>query len=254
LGITAQDWGVWRSVNSGTYTGTPTSTWTLSADYYKYPSWERVIGSETTGTSWTGKKLEGTTAGYGADFNTGKTWISIGETIGTYNPSAATTMYQVVSAGAWIGTEKFLSMVVDNGQSAKLQALNIPCVQVGSANLSGAANGVNMSMNEVRFFAPGNGGQPQIWATGKVGGEYSGNPAGTSVALIGGGLSASFNIQRWNDAKWLATVTNGSGALVSGGSQTTYTNPIQFRGAGAGTYSGTTSGSFSGTAAGVVKK
>jgi 6-phosphogluconolactonase (cycloisomerase 2 family) len=266
LNITGQDWGVWKSVNSGTYAGTISSDWILSADY-QYLSWTNVIGSETTGTRWADtdktlwaeKKLSGETVvsygvvGYGADFSTGKTWVSTGETIGTFNPTATT--YQSVSAGALIETGKFIWMA-ENEQS-KLQALNIPCVQVGMATLSqSAANDYisSLAMNSVKFFSTSSGAKPQIWATNNVSGSYSGNPAGTTVGLSGGGLTADFNIKRWNDSKWLATVTNGTGSLTSGGIPTTYTNTIQFRGAGAGSYTGTTTGTLSGTAAGVVKR
>ncbi|MDD5007767.1 MAG: beta-propeller fold lactonase family protein [Syntrophorhabdaceae bacterium] len=247
LSITGQDWGVWRSVSSGTYDGTTSASWSLSADH-KYFSWTQIMGSELTGTLWSGSKLEGTTAGYGADINTGKTWISVGETVGTYDPVVLT--YQAISAGLWIEASKFLWMV-DN-QPSKLQALNVPCVEVGVDNLSYSAAGMtNINMNSVKFFAPTSGGKPQVWATGNVNANWSTGyqpTVNTTYNLTGTAVNAQFTLKQFNNnvdnSKWLATVTNGSGQING--------YAITFRGAAAGT-TNATARTFSGTGAGVVK-
>jgi hypothetical protein len=137
---------------------------------------------------------------------------------------------------------------------AALQALNIPCVEVGRANLSGSgANGgtIDMTMNNVIFFAPNHGQRPQIWATGNVSGAYTGNPSFLSVPLSGNGLSVSFNIQQWNTNtnQWLSTIPNGTGSITGGGLNV---QNLNFKGAGAGTIN-QGAGTFSGTAAGVAK-
>jgi hypothetical protein len=132
----------------------------------------------------------------------------------------------------------------------KLQQLNIPCVEIGRTNLTGSGGAItSMAMNDVTFFAPNSGQKPQIWATGSVNGNYSGNPLGASVNLSGGGLSAQFNVQQWNTNKWLSTITNGNAPAGIG----SYSGPFNFNGAGAGTYTGAGSGTFAGTAAGVAK-
>jgi hypothetical protein len=171
--------------------------------------------------------------------------------------------YQTVAAGGWIETTKFLDMVKSPDGRTKLAQLGIPCVQVGSVDLKAitvagsGGNTIDMTgpygMNGVKFFAPPDGGRPQIWATDSVNGGYTGNPKGVKVSLSSttGNLSADFTMQQFSSGKWLSTVIppnpvspnapNGVGS---------YSQPFTFKGAGAGTYTGTT---FTGTAAGVAK-
>ncbi|MEW6675220.1 MAG: hypothetical protein AB1348_04300, partial [Nitrospirota bacterium] len=208
---------------------------------------------------WSNNRLIGSTRGYWGDVY--KTGILVGETLGTFDPTAYT--WQALSMGVWLETNKFLEMagkVGNNPNIAALQALNIPCVEVGRADLKGswsdgAGNSIDMTgttygMNNVIFFAPSTGGAPKIWATNQVSGGYAGNPVSAVVPLSGNGLSANFNVQQWDtiNNKWLSTVTNGAGTYSGTGTMNGTT--IQFNGAAAGTIG---TGTFSGTGAGVVK-
>ncbi|HQK46097.1 MAG TPA: hypothetical protein PLP52_04015, partial [Syntrophorhabdaceae bacterium] len=128
---------------------------------------------------------------------------------------------------------------------------NIPCVEVGSATLTGSGNNFDsLAMNNVKFFATSQTQAPVLWATNSVTGSYSAPPAlNQAIGLGGNGLYANFTFRQWNTAgdnagKWLATV-NGSGTLSS--------NSIQFYGASAGTGATASSGTIIGTAAGVAR-
>ncbi len=242
---------IWKNVIYGTYSGTTSNTWTLSTtsnidgSYYS--------GTETTGTLWsTGSdyKLAGSTVGYGADISTAKTWISVGETLGTYNPGYSS--FQAVQMGINLETTQFLTMAGKIGSTpniAALQAMNIPCVEVGRATLTGSGNGFSsLAMSDVIFFASNALAKPTIWATGSVTGNYSTPPSlGSPIGLSGSGLNANFTFQGWNPGgapgNWVAGV-NGTGGF--NGSTT-------FSGAAAGTGAGSGSGSISGTGAGVAK-
>jgi len=161
--------------------------------------------------------------------------------------------------GVNLETRKFLEMAgkitgVSSNISA-LQALNIPCVEIGRTTLTGSNGPItSLTMNDVIFFAPNTGQKPQIWASapgtlngGGVSGSYSGSPLGTSVALSNGGnISATFIMNQWSGSKWLSTINNGSAPTGIG----SYSGSFNFNGAGAGTYDAST---FSGTAAGVAK-
>ena len=54
-----------------------------------------------------------------------------------------------------IETNKFLEMAANVEGQAKLQQLNIPCVEVGRATLTGSGNNFsNLNMTDTIFFAP----------------------------------------------------------------------------------------------------
>jgi hypothetical protein len=241
-----QELAVWRNEVYGTYTGTTSDTWSLetTSNATNYLS-----GTYTAGAQWSSNKLSGSTVGYGADItSTPRTWISVGETLGTFNPNNYS--FQAVQIGLNLETSKFLWMV-DNAPTT-LQKLNIPCVEVGMVNMSGSGNNLTVNMNNVKFFAPTTGGRPSIWATGSVNGTYSANPVlGIPVAISGNGLSSNFTVQQWNTGtnRWLSTISNGTGSIVGGGSNV---QNLSFKGAGAGTIN-QGAGTFSGTAAGVAK-
>jgi hypothetical protein len=214
------------------------------------------LGVLISGGPWVDKKFEGGAVGYWAsieDVTGPSTGVLAGRVLGTFDVNT----YMAIGIGSWVETTKFLDMAATEEGRNKLAQMNIPAVQVGMADLKGAASGIDMSsgsygMTGVKFFSATNGGAPQVWATNSVSGAYTSNPVDVAVPLSGGGLNASFTMQQMNTNKWLAGV-NGSGSLTSGGNPT-YTGPIQFKGAGAGTYTGTTaSGTFTGTAAGVAK-
>lgn len=259
-----EPWGVWEAISSGEYTGTTSNTWTASQSFDEaFDGIYDISRAETIGSQWSDNKLVGKSAGYGADGTTGRTWIAVGNTLGVYNPGANSGTFQAISMGAWFETEKFLAMTGTSEGRSALQRLDIPAVQVGSANLSchncsveTPRNGFTaLSMNDVKFFATQSGQSPTIWATTGVTGAYtdtpSPSPAGNAVALSGGGLNANFALKQWNTTnnKWTATVA-GSGSL-SGGS---YTGAVEFKGAAAGSITpGSGGGTISGTGAGVAK-
>jgi hypothetical protein len=164
---------------------------------------------------------------------------------GTFNPNDVTWQK------AYLETRQFLKMV--NGSNPndvqRLKELNIPCIQVGQADLvsdQSRKDGLSVSMKDTKFFAYSTGHAPKIWATGNVTGTYSGTPQiGQSVLLKAPGLRADFVLQNWNNNqndKWGANV-NGDGRV--GG------HSIQFNGAAAGTIDPSTT--FSGTGSGTVK-
>ncbi|HEX8948192.1 MAG TPA: hypothetical protein VF790_04470, partial [Dissulfurispiraceae bacterium] len=255
-------WGVWQYANYGSYSGMNTNNinnWSWSLDFSEFSAppatanINRVAGFDFLGSQWSGNQIAGTAAGYMGGFSGTDapiTAISVGETHGTFNPTSFT--FQTVSQGPWIETNKFLAMAGTTSGQNILQQLKIPCVQVGTANLTGSGAYLSVNMNNVIFFAPASGQRPALWATGNVTGSYYGNPIGTTVNLAGSGLTANFNVKQWDTTndKWVATVTGGTGNL--GGAANL--QGIQFRGAAAGTMSGyVSSGSISGTAAGIAK-
>lgn len=244
--ITNQNWGIWHGETGGTYSGNTSDSWTdsVSFDYS-----DRINQLEMAGTKWSDNKTEATTYGYGADGATGTTWINVGDLFGSFNPTASTWQHALL--GVWMDTNRFLDMASTESGKTRLQQLNIPCIEVGNANLTGTGNNLTVNMNAVKFFSPTAGGAPKIWATGNVSGSYTASPSiGAPVAISGSGLSANFNVQQWNIGtnRWLSTVTNGTGTL-SGGS---YSGPVTFKGAAAGTIN-TVAATFSGTAAGTAK-
>jgi hypothetical protein len=241
-------WGVWQSAVGGKYTGiTPTDSWTASITYIDST---RIMGTETTGTKWSGNKIEGTTVGYGADIVPEQTytWISVGEVKGTFN----TTLYTLQAGimGVSIETNTYLTLASTSAGRTKLQQLGIPAVQVGMDTLTGSGNNfTTLSMNDVKFFATSAGGKPSIWATNSVTGNYTAPPStSTAISLSGSTLNASFNFKQWNTTgdnagKWLGSVSGTGG----------FNGSTTFKGAAAGLGATAVSGSIAGTAAGIAK-
>ena len=252
-------WGIWWLAGGGTYSEL-SAIWKASINADDPEGIHRL---EVNGST-TGDKLSGTITGYWADLNA-TTGIYVGETLGTFNPADYT--WQAVAMGVSIETTKFLQMAADEAGRQKLQQLNIPCVEVGRTDLSGAlvANGdyISLLLSDVIFFAPSTGDTPSIWATDEITGTYSfavpgqldgiyiTDPINQFTISDGNSISADFQFVYWDNGGWIGTITNGAGTLsrvdVPG------TVDINFHGAGAGTYTGTTTGSISGTAAGVAR-
>jgi len=259
-GIKDQDWGIWKSYIGSKYSGTISDTWNITMDFAAYDSehliYTSIIGTEITGSKWSDGKITGSAVGYGADItSTPKTWISVGNTVGSYDSNAAT--FQAISVGPWIETNKFLEMAATEAGRAKLTQLGIPPVEVGNFNLTGSGSygsGSTMSitMNNVKFFSTTSGGAAKIWATKDAGGSWSTSyseapTVGTTASLSSGnGVGATFMVKTFDttNKKWLATITSGSGTINS--------ISTTFRGAGAGTID-TGAKTFSGTASGVAK-
>ena len=180
---------------------------------------------------------------------TPRTGIFVGETVGTFNP----VTLQSMTSGMWLETSKFLTMVVDN--PGALEKLKIPAVEVGRANFSGNNSEYNVTINNVRFFAPTATGRPQIFATDSISGSYVSIPTAGSAATLSqsstniSGFSPTFTIKQWDvtNSKWSGSLQfNGNGGMVG-------THPdVKFTGVAAGRSDAGTS-TFTGTAAGVVK-
>jgi hypothetical protein len=253
MGLVDQSWGIWYgssvSYNSEENPTIP-SSWTAYAEGESYDmDWNiaGIWGSQTIGSRIDiGNKLVGLTTGYFADISSIPiTGISVGETLGTFDPNVYT--WQAIQMGEWLETNKFLEMAANEAGRGKLQHLNIPCVEVGRATLTGSGNNFSdLNMTDTIFFAPNSGAKPTIWATGNVNGSYSSSPAiNTPIGLSGGGLNADFTFKQWDagNGKWLSSI-NGTGG---------FNGSTSFQGAGAGTGATSGSGTISGTGAGIAK-
>jgi hypothetical protein len=178
-----------------------------------------------------------------------RTGIFVGETIGTFNPTASPSpTWQATAVGPWMETAAYLNLV--NTNQAKLTDLGLPAYVVGSATLSGGNTNFFVTMNNVKFLSPTSGGAPTVWGTADVTGSFSVDPypGSTSAAVSGGGLNnITFTIQHWQDSQWAASISGSNVGTVDGHSIS------EMHGVGAGSYTGTNSGAFSGTAAGVVR-
>lgn len=265
INLADQNWGIWwaSSVSYSSEENPPIqSSWTATAEGESFDSdmnFVGIWGSQISGSRIDiDNKLIGSSTGYFADISSiPVTGISVGETLGTFDPNVYT--WQAIQMGVWLETNKFLEMAgkVEGVPSniEALEKLKIPCVEVGRANLTGSwsqsVNSMNVNMNDVIFFAPNTDARPSIWATNSVGGSYAGNPMGAVVGLSGNGLSANFNVQQWDttNSKWLSSVTDGHGSITEGGSNV---QNLNFHGAAAGAIDQEMR-TISGTAAGVAK-
>jgi hypothetical protein len=243
------DWGAWSSMLGGSYDDYGTGVYwdlNLSDITSDIKRWAEVIGDIS------GEEISADVAGAWVNIADAATGVMGGALNGMFDPSAFT--WQAVAVGTFIDTATFLDMVTNN-QTA-LQALNIPCVQVGETDLSGS-NGylTSVFMNGVKFFAYSTGAEPKIWATGDVNGTtsvYGSLVNGSSVTLSGTGFnnSVNFTINNYGDVggKWDASVS-GSGNVsgydinITGGAAG---KDIEDLGGDSGT-------KFLGTGAGVAK-
>ncbi len=255
------DWGLWQtSLNNASLetSGPPPAAFSWVEhlvdvevdktwwENYQVDNVQNVSGAAAI-TTWTGSL-----AAARADWVNATTGVIGGEINGLYDPTAAT--WKVIAQGAYIETTKFMAMAAETAGRSTLAALNIPCIQVGQASLSGSGNNLTVDMNNVTFFANSVGTAPRIWATNGVNGAYTaapiiqGQPGYQAVPLSGGGLQANFEVRNWAGAggTWGANITGGAGTLSGGG----YNGTVNFTGGAAGNIG---TGTFSGTAAGIVK-
>ncbi|MEW6666388.1 MAG: FecR domain-containing protein [Thermodesulfobacteriota bacterium] len=262
LTIAGQDWGISQVMHGGTYSGLPEfgASWMLLSDFVEdinpttAPLGIRKMAT-IEGSIWStiDKKIQGTGSGAWVNWDQAVTGVMGGKLAGTFNPNNAT--WQAVSQWTHMGTERFLTMAATVEGRAALEKLNIPCIQLGIANLAGSSAIMNVNMNDVKFFAYSTGADPRVWATNNITGSYSASPSvGHNVPLTstsGGILTGSFTVQNWGNNKWGANVA-GTGSLnrtdVGG------TVNIDFKGGAAGSYTGSTSGNFTGTGSGVAQK
>lgn len=242
-------WGIYQLAFGGEFTNKPAgaSAYTMAID--EGNNWVSVSdtwGNYTTGTWGVNNTIEGKTYGYIADTSTPlpTTWISAGDTLGTFDPDSAT--WQVVQMGVFLETNQFLSMLQSVEGQAKLAQLNIPYAEVGRATLSGSGNNfTSLSMTDTIFFAYNSGEAPKIWTTGNVSGSYTADPAlSVPVPLSGGVLTADFTPRAWDtvNGQWRSDISGSGG----------YNGSTSFKGAGAGAIN-TGNATISGTAAGIAK-
>jgi len=255
------DWGIGQFGLYTGYSAAPAANDPWNIDFIiadDFPSPVLLIGT-MAGDSWdptSGSLRAGARAGWHdmlplKPTEKPMTGIFIGETVGTFNPGSL----QAMTSGIWMETGKFLELVVSN--PAALQKLNIPAVEVGRADFTGGNGDFDVSVNNLRFFAPVNGGRPQVFATDSISGNFFVAPptgAATLTQVPGGvatsGISPTFSMNQWDatNNKWSATLSyDGANGVVAGNSN------IQFMGVAAGISSGGSTGTFTGTAAGVVR-
>ncbi len=224
------------------------------------------INASSAWTAALGGYFQGDIAGAATNWLSASTSVFGGAVKGVFSPSAAGT-WQATALSTIIETAKFIDMASTAAGRASLAALNIPYVNVASADLSGSrftqtGDSLSVNMTGVKFYAYSTGEVPKIFATGNVTGNYdaitlSSPPLPGAVTLTSSNktnlssLSATFTPKVWDTGtgKWAATVS-GSGALTSP------STGILINGGAAGLLnggSGGSSGSYTGTASGTVR-
>lgn len=199
----------------------------------------------------------------------GNTIIMGADIKGLFDPVAAT--WQMVGSGKFMETAAFVNLInsftTDAEKNAFMAAMKIPCINVGSVDLSGSrytvtGNSLSVTMAGVNFYAYSTGQAPRLFATNNVSGNYdisalSPGAIPAAVNLTASNMTnfttaaATFTPTAWNTstAKWGAQVT-GSGTMTSPSTN------IVFKGGAAGNLvpsQAPTMGTFGGTAAGVVR-
>ncbi len=170
-------------------------------------------------------------------------YISVGTAIGYYNNNVLqlTDIYKYMAASQYLylacGNETGVSGCSTTTPVASLAYLNMPSVEIGRTNLSGAlisgADYVSLNMSNVVFFAPSTGQKPSIFAIGSITGSYSPGTSLTSAVLLSqagqiylsdyskAGLNMYFNFGMWSAGKWNATIgPSFTSGAVSGGTLT----------------------------------
>ncbi|MCF8061778.1 MAG: hypothetical protein K9M82_04610 [Deltaproteobacteria bacterium] len=238
-------WSVTRTVYSGVYTGPTRDTWQLLMELDNQNVTKRGL---VIGTQWRDHMVNGRGSGAWVNWNQAATGITGGEFIGVYDPAQST--WAAVSLWNSLETGKFMELARTVEGREALQGLNIPCIEVGKATLTGSSSLLDIAMNDVTFFAYSTASAPpRIWATDSVTGSFSGTPMGQSVSLSGGGLDADFTVRRWDSGSWGANVEGGGTLQRSDGSGSV---SVDFTGGAAGSYS-SSSGTLQGTGSGVVQ-
>jgi len=205
-----------------------------------------LLGAPDAPGSWSDEMISG--KGYQAwvNWDAALTGVSGAELKGTFDPKSYTC--QAVTLWASMDTRTFMNVANTKAGQHRLAELNIPCVEVGKASLSGKDPVLDVTLHDVTFFAYSTGHDPRIWATNAVTGTYSEIPhIGRTVGLKGGDLKADFQVRKWASNTWGASINNGVGTL----NRTDGHDPVHlnFTGAAAGSYN---KGAFSGTASGIA--
>ncbi|MEM3580873.1 MAG: hypothetical protein QXQ64_06365 [Candidatus Bathyarchaeia archaeon] len=271
--IDTEKYGIGIIGMGGTYQGNP-SDWYM---VYEGALSSGDFGAIAYGSIWGNdgniqSVIKGKTFGYYSDLSKEipVTGIFVGETVGTFNPSATQyRTWQTVTVGTTLETSTFLGKVASS--RSELGSIGVPAVEIGRVNLSGTNSDSSCNncikdvrLTDVRFFASSTGSPPTVFATDRVTGSYSGNPLSSGrpsdrQITIGTGSTGNnmisnliFEVSSWsndNSNKWSAKIYPGNGAIGSIGTDPSYTIH-DMRGIAAGTYDG---GQFSGTAAGIVR-
>ncbi len=137
----------------------------------------------------------------------------------------------------------------------------IPNVFVGSVpylrgTFGNADLGMNVSINDVKFYGPSVTGQPQTWQAASVTGNFwnfDGVPRAFGFMVTGSGMSAFMQVTGSDTdftGTWSGTLANGSAPTGVGG----YRQPFSFSGSASGTWSSSwaSTGTITGNASGVV--
>ncbi len=247
--LTSSNFGVFRFLASGSYTGTPSNTWEIiKGSRFSSDSGfvEHYLYFE--GEKWSDGLLRGRFYGGKADLtsNNPYTGIVVGETLGVFDANS----WSAINLGTFIETTRFLEMTkTDEGRNV-LQKLNIPSVEIGKITLSGTkeegSTTASVSLNEVTFFAPYANSKPKIWATGSVSGTNGFSSPVEIPISSGNGLSGKFSIVNWSEGKWSARIDSSGSVYLNG-----YSGSLEMGGVSAGKIG--ENNNFSGTASGWVK-
>jgi hypothetical protein len=207
------------------------------------------VGTVDTTGQWANGEISGKGAAAWISIDTAMTGLAGAELRGTFDP--ANTTWQMAASWASIDTNTFLGLTATVAGREALAQLNIPCIEVGRATLSGSsAVFSDVHINDATFFAYSTGADPTIWGSGNAGGTYVSLPVpGDTVTLTGNGLSAEFKVNNWGTTTWNAAVM-GNGTYTGTGGMAG--KPVDLTGYAAGTQAGGTTGAFTGTAAGLV--
>ncbi len=137
----------------------------------------------------------------------------------------------------------------------------IPNVFVGSVpymsgGFGNADIGMNLSVNNVKFYGPSMTGQPTTWQADSVSGNFwnlHGLANSFAFTVCGGGMSSYVQVTGSDtdfSGTWTATVANGNASTGVGD----YKQPFTFSGTASGTWSANwvSTGTLSGISSGVV--
>ncbi|MCK9274770.1 MAG: FecR domain-containing protein [Syntrophales bacterium] len=254
VSIAGEEWGAWASSLFGTFQGPASEQWVMELVEVVNPS---PVGTnqwiEISGSKFSSNEMEGTAAGAWINWDQAVTGISGGTLKGTFDPDAFT--WEAVAKGAMIETNRFQQMAGINPSTneqnlaavdiTKLQQLNIPCIRVGTTDLTGSDGNLTVNMNNVNFFSYSTGASPKIWTTSNVNGSFNSLPAAGSTAILNGAgfdHSVNFKVQRWDgvhSGNWAADVmgagtVSGHNVSMTGAAAGVISAPNQFTGAGAG--------------------
>lgn len=168
-----------------------------------------------------------------------------GESLGVFDPT--NHMLEVTSAGSYIDTDMFITRIANNDDVDQLANLGYPVIEVGRYTLTGSGSVVtSLTIADMIFFAHSSGGDPKIWASSGVSGDYTTAGPEYGITLTGGGLTATFNMESIDEPGGVFY-----GRLNGSGNVNGYS--VKFTGHAAGAVDSGTK-TFTGNAAGATVK